>query len=83
MSEKVDPQVWYFNFKKAVAELIKERKQLGYRVTRVIVTEPIYNKMCDATESEPDNILGYMICIGDLSDDPNADQVIIDGQPIQ
>lgn len=83
MAEKVDPQLWYFNFKTAVAELIKERKMMGYRVTRVIVTDSVYNKMCKATESEPDNILGYMVCIGELSDDPNQDQVIIDGQPIQ
>ncbi len=82
MGEKVDPQVWYNNFKKCVEELVNERKSLGYRVTRIIVTESVYNKINKGAGFEVDNILGYLLFISH-KDDLKGDQVMIDGDPIQ
>lgn len=61
----VDPQVWYYNFKKGVSALLKEEIAAGYTVKAIVVSYKIAKKIEDAIGYEPNNILGYKLEILD------------------
>lgn len=64
---KVDPLVWYNNFKNSVAELIAETKAEAHRVEAIAMTDDIFRKCTEALGYEPDNLFGYKIEVVELS----------------
>ena len=68
-SEKVPPSVWLRNFKKSLGELIELNKKNGYIVKRVVMTVGIYDKLAEALQYEPTDILGYVIEIREQTEE--------------
>lgn len=79
--EKIDPMVWFHNFKGSVGELIEAHLQCGYTVKQILVSEKIYRRCTEALGHEPDNILGYTLAVVDFElESDSGDDVAIAGE---
>lgn len=76
---KIKPSVWLNNFKVSLNKLINDEILVGKKVTGIIMSVKIYNKLSNELGYKPTDILGYVIEVIEEEAEGSEEIVMIKG----
>lgn len=76
---KVDPMIWFQNFKTGVGILLDEERAKGYLISSILMSKTLHERASEAAGYHITDMYGYIVEIVDTGND--GDEILICGHP--